>query len=130
MVNAYDKNEYRTRKEGPFVMNPVFSREMLRSIPEQNRQMAINILINNQYHMSIINAATAGSLTCILDLGPYLERLSRKTPQSLEYVPTIEDIVEGLKQKYPGCLVTYAEDWVETTPGVRQLKKHILVDWS
>ena len=110
-------------------MNPVFSREMLRSIPEQKRQTAINNLIQNQYHASIINEATSGSLTCILDLEPYLERVSRKTPQSTEYVPTIEDIVEGLKQKYPGCLVTYVEGWV-TSSGVKHFRKRILVDWS
>ena len=109
-------------------MNPVFSREMLRSIPEQNRQLTISTVVN-QYHNNIITAATAGSLTCILDLGPYLERVSQKTPQPLEYVPTTEDIVEGLKQKYPGCLVTYVEGWV-TSSGVKHFRKRILVDWS
>ena len=116
--------------ESSFSMNPVFSRETLRSIPEQNRKSAINSLIANQYHNTIIIAATAGSLTCILDLEPYLHRVSQQTPQPNEYVPTIEDIVEGLKQKYPGCLVTYVEGWAETSPGVKHFRKRILVDWS
>lgn len=116
--------------ESSFSMNPIFSREMLRSLPEQNRQMAINILINNQYHESIVSAANSGSLTCILDLEPYLHRVSQQNPQSLDYVPTIEDIVEGLKQKYPGCFITYTEGWAETSPGVKHFRKRVLVDWS
>ena len=41
-----------------------------------------------------------------------------------------EEILAGLREKFPGCLVSLQEDWVETRQGVKELKKGIMIDWS
>ena len=40
------------------------------------------------------------------------------------------ELLAGLKEKFPDCIVSLQEDWVETRQDVRVLKKGILIDWS
>ena len=42
----------------------------------------------------------------------------------------IQELLAGLKEKFPDCAVSFQEDWIETRQGVRELKKGILIDWS
>jgi hypothetical protein len=107
-----------------------FSREYLRSLPDQHRKD----MINNEivlYHPNIINAAKSGKLYYRIDLTEYLRRM-KQSPMTYPppYRPTIEDIVEGLKQVYVDCHVEYKEDWTETRPGIKEQKQFILVSWS
>lgn len=44
--------------------------------------------------------------------------------------PPSEELLAGLREKFPDCDVSFQEDWVETRQGVRELKKGILIDWS
>ena len=48
-----------------------------------------------------------------------------QVPESLS-----EELLAGLREKFPGCTISLQEDWVETRQGVKELKKGILVDWS
>jgi len=41
-----------------------------------------------------------------------------------------EELLNGLRQKFPDCIISIHEDWVETRQGVKELKKGILIDWS
>ena len=41
-----------------------------------------------------------------------------------------EELLAGLREKFPGCTVSVQEDWVETRQGVKELKKGIMIDWS
>ena len=41
-----------------------------------------------------------------------------------------EELLAGLREKFPGCSVSLQEDWVETRQGVKELKKGIMIDWS
>lgn len=41
-----------------------------------------------------------------------------------------EELLNGLKEKFPDCSVSFQEDWIETRQGVKELKKGILIDWS
>jgi spore cortex formation protein SpoVR/YcgB (stage V sporulation) len=49
--------------------------------------------------------------------------------QALAETPS-DELLAGLREKFPGCTVSVLEDWVETRQGVKELKKGILVDWS
>ncbi len=107
-----------------------YSRDYLRSLPEKHRQE----MINNEiafYHPPITSAARSGKLEYKIDLTEYLNRM-KQSPNRYPppYRPTIEDIVEGLKNCYQDCKVEYIEDWIETKPGIKEQKKVILVDWS
>jgi hypothetical protein len=44
--------------------------------------------------------------------------------------PTKEELIEGCKERLPGCSISYQETWVETGKDTKQLKKGILIDWS
>jgi len=44
--------------------------------------------------------------------------------------PPSDELLTGLKEKFPDCSVSFHEDWVETRQGVKELKKGILIDWS
>jgi hypothetical protein len=41
-----------------------------------------------------------------------------------------EELLAGLKEKFPDCSLSFQEDWIETRQGVKELKKGILIDWS
>jgi hypothetical protein len=41
-----------------------------------------------------------------------------------------EELLAGLREKFPGCTISLQEDWVETRQGVKELKKGIMIDWS
>jgi hypothetical protein len=43
--------------------------------------------------------------------------------------PPSDELLTGLKEKFPDCAVSFPEDWVETRQGVKELKKGILIDW-
>lgn len=45
-------------------------------------------------------------------------------------IPTNEELVIALKQKFPGTKVEAQETWIEVSPGVKNLQKGILIDWS
>jgi len=44
--------------------------------------------------------------------------------------PPSQELLAGLKEKFPDCAVSFQEDWMETRQGVKELKKGILIDWS
>ena len=45
-------------------------------------------------------------------------------------IPTNEDLVIALKQKFPGTRVEAQETWIEVEPRVKHYQKGILIDWS
>jgi hypothetical protein len=52
-------------------------------------------------------------------------------PPSLAPLPiTMDDIVNALKLKCPGCDVAHQESWVDTAPGTRVLKSGIYISWE
>jgi len=107
-----------------------YSREYLRDLPEKHRKETVNNEIAF-YHLNIINSARSGKLEYKIDLTEYLKRknqYSMRYPST--YFPTIEDLVEGLKQVYLDCRIEHKEDWVETKPGIKEQKQFIVVDWS
>jgi hypothetical protein len=46
------------------------------------------------------------------------------------YVVTPDDLIEGLRVKFPGCDISHSEEWIDVRPGVREHRKGILIDWS
>lgn len=108
-----------------------YSRDYLLSLPAKQRKETITQYISS-YHSQIVTAATSCKTSCVLDLSQYLKLKSRKTGHEYinQYFPTIEDLVEALKEKYTECRVEYTEEWIETKPGVKEQKVGIIVDWS
>lgn len=52
-------------------------------------------------------------------------------PPTLAPLPiTMDDIVNALKLKCPGCYVTHQESWLDIAPSTRVLKKGIYISWE
>jgi len=120
----------------------VMSRTYLRDCPEEMRQRGIKIEIDQHYQQLlrvVPEAAIAGKTSYLYDLKPHFHFHSTVQP-----IPT-EDLVEAFKLKFPGCAVSYFEDWVLqddkrnhhikypdnwVAEKTKVLKTCILIDWS
>ena len=102
------------------------SREDLQAIPAKRRIEAITRYVDQLYN-EIYNAAAAGKSSYLHKCVPNQSFGKTYPPQ---YIPTTEDIIEGLKAKYPGCSVSYVEEWVDVRPGVKEQRSGIKIDWS
>lgn len=105
-----------------------FSRADLQAIPAKRRLDAIRLYVDNCVDQSVRLAAALGKTSYLFVIPPVTTSQHRTHPPA--YVVTPDDIVEGLKSKFPGCGVEFSEEWVETRPGVREHHSGILIDWS
>lgn len=79
-------------------------------------------------YSAVINAAKIKT-SLIFDVDQML-RGERSSSYEGKYVPSVEEIVKVLKQTFIDCMIEYTEVWEETTPGVKQKKTGIFIDWS
>jgi len=132
------------------------SRQYLQGLPEaQRRQMIENDVFRlfQQIAQPVQNAALKGETRYLHDMSQWMAQqgellrqhqqrvaqtahfskaeaqlLQQKGPAPPE--PPSDELLAGLKEKFPDCGVSFQEDWVETRQGVKELKKGILIDWS
>jgi hypothetical protein len=101
------------------------SRAQLQDLPAKRRRQAIVNYCDGLYH-PVHEAATLGKTS-------YLHTPNNRGTANCHpppYIPTPEDILEGLKLKFPDCTVTLFNDWVDVRPGVREQRTGYLIDWS
>jgi hypothetical protein len=106
-------------------MEPI-SRKYLQNLPIQKRKEFVQQRCDLYFH-SIQTHAASGVTYCLIapDMSPTGTQTTwMKTP------PSVEEIIEYLKEKFPDSTVSYEEQWRDIGPGRRELKKGILVDWS
>ena len=104
-----------------FGASNTFSREHLLGLPEKTKRDNLMNLINNTLQYQVINAAKSEKTSTLLNISQYI-----KPPSNL----TVDDLVEGLQSKFPGCRVEYVNIWEEVTPGTKHQKTGIMIDWS
>ena len=119
-----------------FNFQQTFTREKLQGRAEEMKRSAeaaarLQLRKNVQYYVdhciqSAVLEAAATTKTS------YLYDLTKHQPGS-GYTP--EDLVRGLQEKFPECIVTLAEEWVDVPnrpgqPPTRTLKSGIKIDWS
>ena len=134
-----------------------YSRQYLQGLPEAHRRQMIE---NDVFHLflqmeqRLKAAALRGETRYLHDMSQWAQQqyqrrladhqqrvgqaanfskaeaqlLQQKGPDPPE--PPSDELLAGLKEKFPDCALSFQEDWVETRQGVRELKKGILVDWS
>jgi hypothetical protein len=108
--------------------NSTFSRADLQAIPAKRRLEAIQGYVDNyQIYQSVYNAAATGK-TSYLHVIPANSRGCKSYPPAYEVTP--DDIVEGLRAKFPGCDVLHSEEWVDIGPDAQVRRKGIKIDWS
>ncbi len=114
-----------------------YSREDLQNLPQKLKKESINNVISS-FALSVYHAASIGKTS-------YLYQLKNENKNSFDYQremqmraagsyvpdpPTKEELIQGCKERFPECTITYEETWVETGKDTKQLKKGILIDWS
>jgi hypothetical protein len=111
-----------------FKMIKPISRVELLALPEKHRKECIANAVQPIYDI-VRNAATMGELYYFHIINEPYKRTST-TGEVTPYIPTPEDIAEGLQFAFPDCKVEVASDWVNIRPGVCQYRKGIRIDWS
>lgn len=109
-----------------------YTRAQLQDLPEKRRRDAIRNAMPS-LRQQVVAAATEGKTSCIVDISHFVKLQNggfgvHSHPKP--YIPTVEDLVEGLDETFPDSKVEYTETWTDVRPGVREQKKGILVDWS
>ena len=111
-------------------LGQVFDRAYLQSLAGIRKREQLQHVLH-YYEEAIKTAAMDGKtsyLAANIQYIPY-HTTYRKGPQPLA-PPTTEEIIEAFQNKYPGCCVSYKEEWVDTDSNTRVLKKGIMIDWS
>ncbi len=117
-----------------FKFENTFSRQKLQGHAEETRKaeeerkqesmrQQVKVLVTNTIAPRVLEAARTNATSYLLE-----EQLQR-------YGVTSDDLLRGLREKFPECTVTLAEDWVEQPsrpghPPTRVLKSGIKIDWS
>ena len=106
--------------------NTVYSREYLRSIPEERKQQQFEQIIS-QFRQEVINAAATNKTSYMIDMTNVRRNLNHN-PQPPTF--TDEELIAAIQKRFPGCTVKYDEQWVETGRDTRVRKAGIIIDWS
>jgi len=127
---------------------PIYSRQYLRDLPEllrrQRREQQLNQQLNSlfqQIQSPLMAAAGRGETKYLYDMmqwmsshGTPLKKNSLQQYDQFQAQTPPEDrsdeLLAGLREKFPDCSISFQEDWIETRQGVKELKKGSLIDWS
>jgi len=128
---------------------PTLNRDYLQNLPKLERQKTIKYLADslfNDMEQNVTSSALQGKTSYLHDMRHWRQEnagigriqgsapLSFKALHGYELPPhpldeITEELIAALKEKFPGCAVSYQEEWVEQQ-GPKYLKKSVLVDWS
>jgi hypothetical protein len=101
----------------------VYSRDYLQNIPQQRKQQRIDGIVSN-FSKSLIDAAAEGKTS-------YMYVLYTNDTLVMSWPPlTDAELIAGFFTRFPGCKIYPEEEWVESGPTTRVLKKGIVIDWS
>lgn len=106
-----------------------YSREYLQNLPKIYRKELVNHHIAQFHHPKIINKATNGETSYSIDMTEYFRESHYQSIPPCNRL-TVQDIIEGFKERYVECKVEYIETWIEIKPDIKTLKKEICIDWS
>jgi predicted patatin/cPLA2 family phospholipase len=112
-----------------------FDRAYLQNVRTLQRRQYIQQWINDQLHHQIVAAAADGNTSYVVTQKfmphmPNTGNIYQGHVQQPQPPFTSEELVELLQKKYPGCDVSYNEEWVDTNSSTRVLQKGIVIDWS
>ena len=85
----------------------VYSREYLRSLPEQNKNSKINDLLG-EFHSHILYTAANGHTSLMFDLPESRVNLGAKYIMTT-YKITVDDLIAAFQKRYPDCSVRYVD---------------------
>jgi hypothetical protein len=108
-----------------------FDRKKLQGLAEEHRRKELVAFIERNITNHLLSSATLGGRSFFYERPP-ADLLRRQN----QYCPTDDELVDGLKAKFPGSEVTVTEEWVDEplrragAPHTRVLKKGIKICWA
>lgn len=108
-----------------------YTRAYLTNLPIEMRKQHI-AQVCQEYINPILAEARNGNTSCLVSIPDPLKASRMCNPQQMwsKDPPSKEEMAEFLQERFPDCKVSYEEAWIDTSPGKKELKKGILVDWS
>ena len=115
----------------------IYSREFLRGIPAEKKREVINRIIST-FISDLYNQAASGKTTYmyntqLLDNYNYnmnkLRHIGQGGPPPDPEI-LIDELLAGIRERFPDCDVNYEETWVDQSNNTKVLKKGIIIDWS
>jgi hypothetical protein len=114
-----------------------YSREELQNLPQKLKKESINNVISS-FAQSVYQAASIGKTSYLYQLknenknsfDHQREMQMRAAGQYIPVPPTKDELIQGCKERFSGCSISYKETWVEKKNDTKQLEKGILIDWS
>jgi hypothetical protein len=140
----------------------IYSREYLQNIPKQRKLESINHIIHS-FINDLQIVASSGKSSYLYEIPatsyqlrtPYIpghaisvntlkrhnQNMDTSIPPTWQFQPTypildLDEVLQGIKNKFPDCKVSYEETWIEDTSRqtagqiTKTLKKGIVIDWS
>ncbi len=105
-----------------------YNRTELQQLKEKTRKQSLMHFIDQTVSNGVIFSAQEGKTEY---LWPYTTLLGKSGLHHHNYGDfTNEELIAGIKEKFPDTTVEYQETWIETRPGVKEQKKGFLIDWS
>lgn len=106
------------------------SREELQDVPRKRKIAYLQSVVDHQLNLQ--HVAAMGKTSYLWELNE--ETLAQQARNSNNPVVTLNEVMEAVRAKYPGCSVEKVEEWVDAptrlpTP-TRILKSGIKIDWS
>lgn len=133
------KTEQETAKECSakmeFNFSVTMSREELQDAPRKRKIAYLQSIVDQRLHLQ--QPAGLGQTSYLWEVS--VEKIVRETTFGGQLPPpavTLDEIVEAVRAKYPGCKVDKVEEWVDVAnrqagqPPTRTLKSGIKIDWS
>lgn len=111
-------------------MSQVFDREYLQNLAGLRKREQLNEIM--KYYEEFVRKEAIDGKTSYLASIQHVPRKNVARYAGEQPLPpaTTEELVEAFKKKYPGCGVSYKEEWVDSDSSTRVLKKGVVIDWS
>jgi hypothetical protein len=113
-------------------MDTVFNRFYLQSLPQKKKQELMDGIING-FSQELLSHAEQGKTSYMyetqrLDIYNNGRRIGSGGPPLIKL--SLDDLADRIKQRFPDCIISYQETWIDQNINTRFLKKGIVIDWS
>jgi len=114
-------------------MSQTYSRTYLQGIPMESKRAEVSRIITS-FINELRDHAGQGHTTFLFDMTNMRYVAPDKNKQISKFMTTYsipkEELVPLFQEKFPDCVVTLQEVWIETYSNTKTLKSGILIDWT
>ena len=112
-------------------MDTVFNRSYLQSLPQKKKNEEIDSIING-FSQELLAYAREGKTSYMYEtqrLDMYNNRAQNALGPPIIKLG-LDDLADRIKHRFPDCIISYQETWIDQNNNTKILKKGIVIDWS